>query len=124
MARKRRLTRAQRRERRAARPVAGLYGVMARDAGAGGWVGLYLCYAHSPEEARNREVAAGFHKRGVEARWTPGHPPPHQPPDVGPDDDHWYRSRLEDAGWTPWERLPSDYRHPPQGLATIDPSAR
>ena len=106
--------------------LAGIYGVDAHDAGADSWIGRYVCFAASPDEARARIRDGGFHKRSLWGEWSPkaqsrnGRPPPA----LEPGDVHWYRSRLDDSGWTPWERLPGDYRHPPQGLAATDPSVR
>lgn len=126
MAKRPKLTREQRRERADAVGTAGVYGVDAHDAGADTWTGRrYVCFAESPSAARQRIRDAGFHKRRVTVTWTPGDAPPALlPGELGPGNDHWYRSRLDDSGWTPWERLPADYRHPSQSLAAIDPSVR
>jgi hypothetical protein len=116
-------TRAERRERRASAAVEGVYGVDAVDAGARSWTGRYLMWARTPDEAKERIGAAGFHKKQIRQRWTPSKPPPEGlPADLGGDCDGWYRSRLEDGGWTEWEALVGTYRHPPQGLAAVDPS--
>ena len=114
-------TRAERRERRASQPAEGVYGVDAQDAGADSWTGRHVVWARTPDEARGRVAAAG-HKKQLTRRWTPSAPPPGLPGDLGAGDDRWYRSRLEDDGWTAWVALPADYRHPPQGLAAVDPS--
>jgi hypothetical protein len=120
-----RLTRAERRSRRAIVPDAGVYGVVAQDAGAASWHGMYVFFAESPAAAKARIRASGFHKKGSLGPVSPADPPPFPlPATLGPGDDHWYRSRYDDDGWTPWERLPADYRHPPQGLAAVDPSVR
>jgi hypothetical protein len=106
-------------------PGAGAYGIDTRDAGADSWTGRYLFFARSPEEARSRVRDAGFHSKQIRARWAPGQEPPEGvPAGMGPGDEHWYRSRWDDNGWTAWERLPGDYRHPPQGRAAGDPSLR
>jgi hypothetical protein len=102
-----------------------VYGVDAKDAGADSWIGRYLFFAESPEGARARTRAAGFHKRQISVFWNPGREPPQGlPDDLESGDGHWYRSRFDDSGWTPWERLPEGYRHPPQGLAAVDPTVR
>ncbi|MGW6004530.1 hypothetical protein ACWFNS_05860 [Oerskovia enterophila] len=120
-----RLTRAERRSQHAAVPDAGVYGVVAQDAGATTWTGSYLFFATSPRAAAARIRAAGFHTKGVLGTWSPRVPPPGPlPGDLLAGGEHWYRSRCDDDGWTPWERLPADYRHPPQGLAAVDPSVR
>jgi hypothetical protein len=125
VAKKPKLTRAQLREQRAAVGAPGVYGVDAHDAGADSWIGRYVCFAKSPEEASARIRDAGFHKRRIWGEWSAGQTPPEGlPDDLGPGDGHWYRSRFDDSGWTPWERLPGDYQHPPQGLAATDPSVR
>ena len=119
------LTRAQRRERRAAVPASGVYGIDAEDAEANSWTGRYVFFAQSADEAKTRIREAGFHRKQIAYRWGPGHEPPEGPgwyeerpealpPSLGQGDGHWYRSRLDDGGWTPWERLPRDYGHPPQ----------
>jgi hypothetical protein len=41
----------------------GVYGVTHEDAGADNWVGTYLMWARTPEEAKARITAAGFHRR-------------------------------------------------------------
>lgn len=126
MAKAQKLTRSERRERRASVPEEGVYGVDADDAGAGGWIGRYLIWADSPAAAKARIAAAGFHKRRVGYEWTPGDdlPPPEPPPVLVAGFAGWVRARSEDNGWTPWEVLPPDYRHPPQGLARVHPSVR
>ena len=103
-----------------------MYGVDADDAGAGGWTGRYLFWASNPRAAKERIVMAGFHKRRIQYEWTPADevPPPALPPELVEGFPGWVRSRSEDNGWTPWEVLPRDYRHPLQGLATVDPSVR
>jgi hypothetical protein len=119
------LTRAQRRARRATFPVSGVYGVDATDAGADSWIGRHLFWADSADAAKARTLNAGFHQKHIQAQWTPGQKPPRDAPsELQQGDVHWYRSRLEDSGWSSWERLPPDYRHPPQGLAAQDPSVR
>jgi hypothetical protein len=112
-------TRAQRREQRGVLPAAGVYGVDVEDALADSWISRFVCYAESPDEARARIRDAGFHKRRMWAEWSPKAPPKdgRQTPDLGRGDGHWYRSRLDDAGWTPWEALPAKYRH--QGVAAL-----
>lgn len=116
-------TRAERRRRREGTPEPGVYGIDVKDAGSDSWVGRYACFAGSPDVMRSRTRDAGFHKRQINAQWGPGSRVP------GPglltiaaEGPHWYRSRLQDSGWSPWERLPADYRHPPQGLAARDAS--
>jgi hypothetical protein len=102
-----------------------VYGVDAEDAGADSWIGRYMLWAESADEAKARTRDAGFHQRRIWATWRPEQEPPQGiPPGLQQGDVHWYRSRLDDSGWTLWERLPSDYRHPPQGLAGKDPSVR
>jgi hypothetical protein len=119
------LTRAQRRERRETVPVSGVYGVDAWDAGADNWIGRYVFWAKSADEAKTRTRDAGFHRKQIQATWTPGHQPSEGiPSELRRGDAHWYRSRFEDSGWTSWDRLSPDYRHPPQGLAAEDPSIR
>ncbi len=118
------LTRAERRERRANVPVAGVYGVDVEDAGALTWTGRYMCWASSPQEARARIREAGFHKQSTVRTYAPSEPPREGLPDIPAGDGGWYRSRDDDGVWTPWERLPPDYRHPPQSLAAIDPTVR
>ncbi len=115
-------TRAERRERRASTAVEGVYGVDATDAGAASWTGRYLMWARTPDEAKKRIAAAGFHKKQIQHHWTPGAPPPGLPADLVADCDRWYRSRLDDGGWTAWEALEATYRHPLQSLAAVDPS--
>lgn len=106
-------------------PKEGVYGVDAADAGAESWTGRYLLWASTPEDAKARIVRAGFHSKQVSKSWSPGSPPPQQvPASLGPEFDGWLRSRHDDDGWTDWEALPADYRHPPQSLAAIDPSVR
>ena len=125
MARGQKLTRAERRARRAATPASGVYGVDATDAGADSWIGRYVTWAESADDAKARTRDAGFHRKQIQAQWTPGlRPPEGVPTALKPGDAHWYRSRLEDSGWTEWERLPPDYRHPSQGLAAQDPTVR
>lgn len=123
MAKKVKPTRAQAREARALIPEAGLYGVDVKDAGAAAWIGRYLTFATSADEAKRRIRDAGFHRKDIEARWSPARMPPGELPDVGSKDDNaWFRSRDGGAEWSSWERLPPNYRHPPQGLAAVDPS--
>jgi hypothetical protein len=125
VARAERLTRAQRRALQAAIPHGGVYGVDAQDAGADSWTGRYVFWADSLDEAMRRKRDAGFHQRQITSRWSPSQEPPEVlPSELRPGDVHWYRSRLDDSGWTPWEQLPADYRHPPQGRAALDPSVR
>lgn len=122
---RRRPTRAERRERTASVPDAGVYGVDAQDAGADSWTGRYVFFAETPDLARQRIRDAGFHKGQIEAEWSPRRPPPGGAPgDLGPDNAHWYRSRFDFTGWSEWERLPADYRHPRQSVAAVDPSVR
>jgi hypothetical protein len=120
------LSRAERRERRASAPEEGVYGVDALDAGADSWTGRYLLWARSSEEAQERVRAAGFHKKQIERWWTPSKLPPDRrlPVALGPGVDGWFRSRLDDDGWSAWEALEATYRHPPQGIAAVDPSVR
>ncbi len=93
------LTRAERRERRASAPDAGVYGVDALDAGADAWTGRYLVWAGNPDEAKERVRAAGFYKRQLERHWTPSNPPPGGVPDkLGRGVVAWYRRRLNDGG--------------------------
>ncbi len=88
-------------------------------------IGRYLVWSETAEDAVERVRAAGFHKTQISRHWSPAAPPPEGlPADMGPDFTGWYRSRWDDDGWTPWEMLPADYRHPPQGLAAMDPSMR
>jgi hypothetical protein len=125
VARAEKLTRAQRRARRATVPAEGVYGIDSKDAGADSWIGRYVFWAESVDEAKRRTREAGFHQRQITAQWSPGQTPPEVlPSELHRGDGHWYRSRLDDGGWTPWEQLPADYRHPPQGLAAKDPSLR
>ena len=125
MVRAERLSRAQRRALRATAPAVGVYGVDADDAGADSWIGCYLFWAESADDARARTRDAGFHQKQIKARWSPGQEPPHGvPAELRRGDVHWYRSRLDDSGWTSWERLPPDYRNPPQDHAAKDPSVR
>ncbi len=125
VARADKLTRAQRRALRATVPAAGVYGVQSKDARADSWIGRYFFWAGSVDEAKRRTREAGFHQRQITAHWSPGQTPPEGlPSELHRGDGHWYRSRLDDGGWTPWEQLPADYRHPPQGLAAKDPSLR
>jgi hypothetical protein len=98
--------------------------VDAKDAGADYWVGRYLCWARDEREANARIIAAGFHWRQCEAVWGPGDPPPKVPPGLTAGFEGWVRSRDDLGGWSEWELLPATYRHPPQGLAAIDPSVR
>jgi hypothetical protein len=120
VAKAQRLTRAQRRERQSDVPVAGIYGVDVEDALADSWISRFVCFADSPEDARARIRDAGFHKRRIEAEWNPKvRPKEALPLGLGPDDDHWYRSRLDDVGWTSWEQLPANYRH--KRLADLRP---
>lgn len=120
------LTRAEQRDdQRAPVPDAGPYGIDATDAGADSWRARFVIFAHSPEDAQARIRDAGFHKKQIHARWTPNHTPPEGlPAALGPDSRHWLRSRLDDAGWTPWVILAADYRHPSQAQAAADPSVR
>lgn len=126
MAKKRELTRSERRERRSAIGTAGVYGVDAEDAVADSWITRFVCFADSPRAARARVRDAGFHRQRTWSMWSPrARPRDGRPlPELEPGDGHWYRSPLDDSGWAPWERLPGDYRHPPQGLAVADPSVR
>ncbi|GAB4062456.1 hypothetical protein GCM10028777_02240 [Angustibacter speluncae] len=125
MTKRPKLTRAQLRDHQGEVDATGVYGVDADDAGADTWIGRYVFFARSRDEARARIRDAGFHKRRIQREWRPGHAPPDGlPADLAPGNDHWYRTRFDDSGWTPWERLPRDYRHPPQGLAAADPSVR
>lgn len=118
-------TRAQQRDQREPEPGAGLYGIDAIDAGADSWRARFIVFAHSPDDAQARILDAGFHKKQIHARWTPDHTPAEGlPAGLGPDSRHWHRSRLDDAGWTPWVILAADYRHPSQAQAATDPSAR
>ncbi len=117
------LTRAERRERRASVPDEGVYGVEAVDAGGDSWIGRYLMWAGSPDEAKERIRAAGFHKRQIQCRWTPSDPPPEGvPDDLAPGVEGWRRSRHNDSGSSAGEALDATYRHPLQSLAAIDPS--
>ena len=113
------LTRAERRSRRESVPDEGVYGVDAEDAGADTWTGRYLFWASSAEEATRRVRDAGVHKKQVRRHWSPAESPPEGLPDIGPATTGWYRSRRHDSGWTAWEVLPAEYRHPPQSLAAI-----
>ena len=123
MARREELTRAERRRRVAEVAAAGVYGVDVTDAGADSWLGRYLCWAQTPDDARRRVREAGLRAGQVQARWTPQHPPRNGlPAGLSPGDERWWRSRLDDRGWTPWEQLPATHRHPPQGRAATDPS--
>jgi hypothetical protein len=106
----------ERRARRASSAVEGVYGVDARDAGAASWTGRYLMWARTPDEAKERLTAAGFHNEAdraavdtyrAAARRTARWP---RERCLG-----WFRSRFEDEGWTDWEALGAGYRHPPQG---------
>ena len=118
-------TRAERREHRASTAVEGVYGVDAMDAGADSWTGRYLMWARTPDEAKKRLKAAGFHKKQIEQQWTPSKPPPDGvPAELGSECNGWYRSRRDNDGWTAWEALGVDYRHPSQALAAVDPSVR
>ena len=120
MARKPKLTRAQLREQRTELGTAGVYGVDVEDALADSWISRFVCSAESPEEARARIRDAGFHKGKMwSSVWGPEAPPKDgRPlPAFEPGDVHWYRSRLDDVGWTPWEQLPTDYRH--RGVAAL-----
>ena len=119
------LTRAQRREQQGALPTAGAYGIDAQDAGADSWIGRYVIHVESADEARAQISGAGFHKRQISAHWSPALQPPEElPTGLVAGDRHWYRSRFDDSGWTAWEQLPEDYRHPAQGQAAIDPTSR
>jgi hypothetical protein len=91
----------------------GVYGVDVEDALADSRISRIVCFAQSSDEARARIRDAGFHKRRMWAEWTPKAQPKdgRRLPALEPGDVHWYRSRLDDVGWTPWERLPGDYRH-------------
>ncbi|MFB7889466.1 hypothetical protein ACFCZ3_15610 [Cellulosimicrobium cellulans] len=103
---------------------AGVYGVSVLDARADSWTGLYLCHAIDADHARRRVREAGFHRRQIQARWTPAVPPPRVPSELAAGDARWFRSRQDDDGWSPWEALPPDYRHPPRSGAAVDPSIR
>jgi hypothetical protein len=125
MSQRPKLTRAERRERRASTVVPGVYGVDAMDAGATSWTGRYLTWARTPDEAKERIKAAGFHKKQIQRHWTPSKPPPEGlPAGLASGCNGWYRSRLDDDGWTEWEALGATYRHPSQALAAVDPSVR
>jgi hypothetical protein len=125
MGRAQKLTRAQRRENRASVPTSGVYAVEVWDAGADHWLGRYAFWAESADEAKTRTRDAGFHRKQIQGMWTPGHRPPVDlPSELQEGDAHWYRSRFNEGGWTAWEQLPADYRHPPQGQAAQDPSVR
>ncbi len=76
------LTRAERRERRANVPVFGVYGVDVEDAGALTWTGRYMCWASSPQEARARIREAGFHKQATVRMYAPSEPPREGLPDI------------------------------------------
>lgn len=123
---KRELTPSQRCELWSAVGTAGTYGLDAEDAGADSWITRFVCFADSLQTARGRVRDAGFHKQRTWSLRRPRKRPTggRTWPDLEPGDVHWYRSRLDDSGWTPWERLPEDYRHPPQGRAAINPSVR
>ena len=105
-------TRAQRREQRDAVRAAGVYGVDIEDALADSWISRFVCFADSSKVARARIRDAGFHRRSTWAEWSPRAPPKdgRELPVLESTDAHWYRSRLDDGGWTAWERLPTDYR--------------
>ena len=60
----RKLSRTERRERRARRPEAGVYGLEARDAEADTWTSRYVFYADSAAEARERIRRARGSTRG------------------------------------------------------------
>jgi hypothetical protein len=95
-------------------PAAGVYGVDVWDMWADFLLGRYLFYAESSQAARARIRDAGFHKKQVRGQWDPGSDPPEgRPAALGPGDPHWYRSRWDQAGWTPWEQLPGDFRYEP-----------
>ena len=113
MSKAQKLTRAERRARRAARPLSGIYGVRALDNGAGHRFGRYLCWADTPDEARLRVQAAGFHGKTSSPEIDPEHLPdePPLPPELTARFGGWYRSRWNCEGWTDWEPLPADYRH-------------
>lgn len=119
------MTRAERRRSRAAVPDAGVYGVDATDPGALTWKGRYLCWAKTAAEAKERIRAAGFHKKQLQAHWTPRCPPPEGvPSDLGPGVAGWYRSQEDLGYWTEWEVLPTSYRHPSPARAAADPDLR
>jgi len=125
VARAGKLTRAQRRALRATVPAEGVYGVDVKDPGADSWIGRYVFWAESVDEAKRRTREAGIHQRHVTAQWSPGRTPREGLPSaLSRGDGHWYRSRLDDDGWTPWEQLRADYEHPPPGPAAEDPSLR
>ena len=99
-----------------------MYGVSVLDAGADSWTGLYLCHAIDADHARRRVREAVFHKRQIQARWTPAEPPPRVPSELAAGDARWFRSRQDDDGWSPWEALPPDYRHRHQGKSPSSPN--
>jgi hypothetical protein len=117
-------TRAERREQEKSENC-GIYGIDAQDAGADSWVGRYVFFARSRQEARQRIREARFHKKQIENEWTPRRPPPGDIPDaLSRGEGSWYRRRYNDSGWTPWEKLSENYIHPPQSQAARDPSIR
>jgi hypothetical protein len=124
MAKKRPVTRA---ERRAARPVvadARVYGVEITDAGAQCWTSRIIFFASSPGEATDLLRAANLYKRVI-SRYL-------RESDVAEDGQRLARenpkvlflSQYNDDGWSGWMRLPEGYVHPPQGLATKHPELR
>jgi hypothetical protein len=125
---KRRLTRAelrlQRAAERAAVPEARAYDVEVSDASAQCWVSQIVFFAASRKEAEERLKAARFDRGGgsLQSEMALAEIPPQVRELAAKNPEHFFRSRLDDGGWTCWEQLLPVYRHPTDARAARDPS--
>jgi hypothetical protein len=130
MANKRRLTRAERRSRRAAEgaawPEARAYGVEVSDASAQSWVSRIVFFAASRAQAEERLAASRLRRGGVGScsDLKPAEIPPAVWAMAEKKPDHYYRSRLDDGGWTSWEELLPTYVHPTDARGARDATVR
>lgn len=121
MAKKRPLTRAERRAARPEVPDARVYGVEIRDAGATSWNSRIIFFASTPGEATEIMRAADLYKRVILGHLRHDEIPADGAALARQNPGALFLSQFDDEGWTAWMRLPSDYKHPSRGLAPNRP---